>query len=365
MRPLLPSLFFVLSFLLQGAPVLATRDGKRFDPGATMTARATGATEQLDRVAFMRGQWDVTYETWEGDSLTASLDGQAELTYFNRGHGLMERFYIEEFGDDDISTVSFLVCNAAGVWVMGTANSYTESITVHSGGLEGSSLVLYNALRRKGGNQLTLYRTTLRKTNDDAFTIDDEVSTDAGKTWARAVMRAYSRRRVSSDFMAPSSTYGEPAPGLPEEARQFDFLIGEWNNQHDMTFANGRTANFPANGTAVYALNGHAVMEFSWYDVDQSLPDAATSILRIYNRQMRRWECMYTTNRFNSILYFGGVMEGDRIVLHLFEADASDSPISQWIFHDWKEDSYRWHANTSTDRGKTWNKTWIIEATKN
>lgn len=106
------------------------------------------------------------------------------------------------------------------------------------------------------------------------------------------------------------------------------------------------------------------ILDGSWMNVDPNLPDAATTILRIYKRQMRQWESMYTTNRGNGILYFGGVQEGDRIVLHNFDSDTSFSPISYWIFHDIQGDSYSWHAETSRDRGKTFQDTWKIEATR-
>jgi len=131
-----------------------------------------------------------------------------------------------------------------------------------------------------------------------------------------------------------------------------------------MPLPQGRTAQFSANGRAVYTLDGHATMEFSWYDVDPNLPDAATCIVRIYNRAMRRWECMYSTNRFNAILYFGGVEEGDRIVLHPFETDTAAGRISYWTFHDMQANRFGWFADTSLDRGKTFTRTWIIQATR-
>lgn len=356
----------LISALVAG-PAGASRDGRRFDPGATMTSRSPGAPAELDSVSFMLGQWDVAYERYADDSLVTDTDGQAEITYMNRGHGLMERFYCPDAIDGgELSTVTFLVFNkAADTWVMGVANSYTENITVSNGNFEGEYLTLMNVLRRRGGATLTYYRTTISNASPDGFIMETRVSTDGGETWTERTVRSYSRRTPSDDFMAPGSMWGSPAPDLPREAHQFDFLIGQWKLAHDITLPGGQEVQFPATGTAVYVLDGHAVMEFSWYDVDQNLPDAATSIVRIYNRQMRRWECMYSTNRFNSILYFGGVKEGNRIVLHQFGADAADSPINQWVFHDWTSDGYGWYGNTSTDRGETWKKTWIIEGKRN
>ena len=120
---------------------------------------------------------------------------------------------------------------------------------------------------------------------------------------------------------------------------------------------------YNATFTAVHVMNGHGIMEYGWNTNDQTLPDAATSMVRIYNRAMRRWECMYMTNRFNNILYFGGTKEGKKIVLYLFEANTADN-ISYFTFEKMFKDSYKWNAQSSTDRGKTWRTTWTIKANR-
>jgi len=119
----------------------------------------------------------------------------------------------------------------------------------------------------------------------------------------------------------------------------------------------------PTTATASIALGGHGVLEHSWFDLDPSLPDAATSILRLYNRAERRWESLYLTNRGNTLLDFGGAKEGDRIVLHLFDTRLGDT-ISRFVFHNIEPDGYRWFAESSTDRGATFATTWTIDMTR-
>lgn len=340
------------------------RDGHRFDPGRDMTEPAPGAPDELDAVLGLLGQWDVTFEVWLADTLQTSAEGVAEITFMNRGHALLERFHCREAGEgSELNTLSFLSYDGS-TWVLGTANDYTENIQVSNGEFEGERLVLTDAIRRLGGSTLVHYRTTIDVPDGDAFVIAVDTATDPEGPWKKETRRRYRRRSPEDDFVVGAMRYGEPAPDVPSEARQFDFFIGEWDEAHDLTLPDGRNVKFPVNGTAVHALNGHAVMEFSWYDVDPSLPDAATTIVRIYNRNMRRWECMYATNRFNGVLYFGGVKEGDRIMLHRFAAHAADDPLNQWVFYGAKPDAYSWYANTSRDRGRTWKKTWIIEATR-
>ena len=348
--------------LLPAAPVSAEyRNGVRFDPGREMIARAEGAPVELDRVAGLVGQWDVeiVLPRSEGDAVKAK--GMAEITFMNRGHALMENFYSASFDGHDLAAIHFLGFNPASKrWFLAGADSWDEHAWIADGDFAGKKLVFSNSSRLGGGVTLTEVRYTLEQSTPDALRLKMESSTDGGATFSTTQERSYSRRKASADFMEPASTHGSPSPDRFPEAAAFDFLIGEWNATHDMTFPDGRRAQWVSNGTGVYALNGSAVMEFNWFDLDPSLPDAATTILRLYNRGMRRWETLYVPNRGHSILHFGGVQEGDEIVLHAFEAGASGR-LSRWVFHDIKKDAYQWYGEASTDRGQSWTRTWLID----
>lgn len=245
-------------------------------------------------------------------------------------------------------------------WFLAGADSWDERAWVADGDLAGESMVFMDVQRQGGGISLTHIRTSLEQPTADTLRVKIESSTDGGATYTTAEVRTYSRRETSAEFMKPSGTYGALASDRLPEAAAFDFLIGEWNESHDMTFPNGQTAQWPSNGTGAYALNGSAVMEFSWFDLDPNLPDAATTILRLYNRGMRRWENLYLTNRGQTVLHFGGVQDGDDIVLHSFEAGATGT-MNRWVFHGIEKDAYRWCGESSTDRGETWNRTWVID----
>jgi len=363
MRPFFATFCLILAGLSGVADAQYLRDGKIFDPGLTMVFRAENAPEQLDLMTFYHGHWDVAYRTYRNDSLVHEARGLARVTYMNRGHAIMERFHCVDFDGkgNELNTISFLAYNAANsVWSMGIANSYTERIVAYSGDFDEGDLLLTDSTRRAGGVQLSLFELSFTHIRPDTFDVELRESTDWGKTWKRVVTREYRRRAASDGFLTWSTEYGAAAPRLPSEARQFDFLIGEWDAHQTITFPNGQSVEFPSITTGVYTLNGHAVMEYGWYDVDPSLPDAATSIVRIYNRATRQWECMYTTNRFNSVLYFGGVREDKKIVLHLFDTDAANPTIQHYIFHNIREDGYDWYAESSTDRGASFDTTWVI-----
>ena len=357
---LLPLLVFLVAAELS---VAQTRDGRLFDPGVEMTEPAEGAPDELAGMDYLLGQWDVDYRAFRADTLFRSGQSTASITFMNRGHAIMERWFCDACGRDDrnMSTLSFLAFNqVAGVWNLGTADGYSESVSVSSGSRVGEVLTLHNAVRHLGGASLTYYRTTY-KPSDDGFSVLVETSTDYQATWDSTVVRRYSRRERDESFMRPRDDYGEPAPDRPREAAEFDFLIGSFDAPQQLTFPNGQQANFPSTTTAVYALDGAAILEYGWYDVDPNLPDAATSIVRLYNRAMNRWESLYMANRGNGALFFGGRRVDDEIVLGFFETDLTFGPLIRFVFHDIGDDVYHWYSESSTDLGETYQKTWIID----
>lgn len=352
----------ILCFLLAGVAHAEGRDGRLFDHGATMAAPSEHAPEPTTEALFLLGTWDVDCIHYENGEQTHRSRAVARTTLLNRGHGFLERFRCPDLdGQGHVRhTVSFITfAPSTQLWNVGVADSWTECITLHTGQLENGAIVAETVRRPDGSGPLMRTRLTLAPGDGDdgGFDLLEEEGPLDGKLELRN-RRIY---RPASRETPQGQGHGRPAADLPEEAHQFDFLIGEWEESHDLTFPDGRRAQWKANGTCVWTLGGHAILEHGWYDVDPQNPDAATSIVRIYNRAMRRWESMYSSNRGNSILHFGGVKEGDRIVLHKFQADTARPPINYWVFHDMQPDSYGWYGHTSTDRGQTFRKTWIIE----
>ncbi len=338
-------------------------DGRRSDPGAGMTSRAPGAPEPLERLAGRLGQWRIerVRPAADGSEEVTGCDG--EVTFFNRGHGLMERLHCPAGdGGDAFDRIALLVFDAGtALWVLGEADSWTESVRLASGELDGEALVLIDADRPSGGSRLVHRRITAEPTAT-GWEVRREVSSDGQRSWELRSLERWRRREPTAGFMAARSELGAPDPSLPDEARAFDFLVGHWTMSHAMTFPNGQTVQWTSTTEAVHVLGGRAVMEFDWFDADPNLPDAATTIVRVYNRAMRRWECLYAANRAGTLLHFGGRQEGDRIVLHSFATDSSAPSIPRYVFHGIGDDAYHWYAETSFDRGATFTKSWIIDA---
>ncbi|MEM7482755.1 MAG: hypothetical protein AAF481_16390 [Acidobacteriota bacterium] len=365
--------FLLCTFLLLIAPLaiaeeaVSIRDGKLFDEGAERTGPAEGAPEDLKHLAPFVGEWDLEMEVHRPASpgnpaQVLRSKGRARVTWMNRGHALMERTRIADFdgAGHTMATLTFLAVDDNGLWTASEGNSWTEAIAIASGSRKGDRWVLHDAMRPGGGGRLLYLRRTYQKVDDNRFEMRFEASSDRGETWTMAVVRRFTRRAPVESYFPVRQDVGEAAPGLPPEATQFDFLLGEWDASHWMKVQD-REIRFQATATGVRALDGHAILEHGFHNSDPSLPDAATTILRIYNRSMRRWESLFLTNRSNVPLHFGGVQEGQRIVLHPFAAQTGGNPLNQWIFFDPKKDSYRWQGLRSTDRGKTFEPYWTIE----
>lgn len=349
--------------MCSGALAQEAQDGHLFDQGRAMTERSERADPELERMKGLLGAWDVAVTTYPTDSTMHEAQGQAEIAYMNRGYAYQERRHVPGYdasGEAD-HAMSFLVyAPSTGTWGLGEGRSYTETVEVYTGTPEADGLALHTAARRLGGMTLTHVRTTYDMAFGDAFTVT--VEEQASGDWRTVERRAYTRRSAAPDLLATAEAHGTPASGLPPEARTFDFLIGTWDAAHRINLG-GNWVQFPTTATAVYALGGHAVLEHSWFDLDPSLPDASTTILRLYNRAQRRWESLYMTNRGNTLLKFGGDWEDDRMVLHSFQTRRTD-PISRYVFHSIEPDTYRWFSETSTDRGETFAETWTIDFTR-
>ncbi|MEM8932080.1 MAG: hypothetical protein AAGE94_12950 [Acidobacteriota bacterium] len=357
---------------VEATAAVSLRDGRLFDPGVTMTTPAEGAPAELARLTPFVGDWDVEMDVIrpgpDGPTVLQST-GRAKVTFMNRGHAVLERVRVADFDGQGhaMSTHTFLVVDGNGTWSASEANSWTQSIVVTSGGFEDDGrLVLHHASRAGGGPALMHFRRTYTAAPTgegatlDRFTMTLEMSTDLAKTWATVVERRFTRRSASDDFFPVRDDVGEPASDLVAEAGQFDFLLGEYTATHWLKRPTGEL-RWQSDATAVRILDGHGILEFSSFDTDPNKPDVATSIIRLYNQSMRRWESLYLTNRTQSPLYFGGVREGDRMVLHPFAAQTGANPIFQWIFFDVEENTYRWKGIQSNDRGVTWDPTWTID----
>ena len=364
--PFLTILFIASNITAQNS-IINLRDGRIFDQGLKMTKESETAPSELKKLRPLIGNWNVALKTRTSDSTFHETRGYSRFSFMNRGHSVMEKFYCADFNGkgDELNTISFIAFFAQGKkWNIGIVDSYKENIMVYNGGNSGEEITVHNSVRKGGWMNLFHYRYSIRNLKNDSFDILLEMSKDQSGEYVLVQEQKYTKAGNDFNVTFENETYGKQNPALSDEAKQFNFLIGEWIAHQKILMPNNKYVEFDSEATAVFALNGNAIMEHLWYDKLSGVTDVAISVLRIYNRSMRRWECLFLTNNNNTNYYFGGVKEGDDIVLHAFENDAGSGPYSYFIFYNISENDYSWHGKQTTDRGKTFKKTWIIEVDK-
>ncbi len=331
---------------------------KIFDPGFNLSAPSKLAPSETNQLIFILGDWKISETTFSDDKETLR-NGVSSITFMNRGHGYMERSYFYDNRKTKEHNISFFAFGKfTKKWMLGSVSEIKEAIEIYDGQFENEILILNTAVRFNGGPNVIFSKLSYTKKSDSQFTTVMEESIDYGKTWHKKRSRIYNKTDQKFKNLAPDFEGGNPE--RVEEAKQFDFLIGEGVAIQNILLPTGNWVKFPSKTTGAYTLNGKAIYEFNWYDVDKQNPESATSIIRIYNRNMRRWESLFYLNRTNSLLYFGGQKEGDSMVLHNFETNSANH-FSKFVFYDIGKKQYKWFGENSTDSGKTFKRFWEID----
>jgi hypothetical protein len=343
-----------------------TNNGKLYDPGRAMTAAADNAPKLIKSNINWIGNFSVQFKTKTGDQWTEE-NGYAEVTLFNRGAGFMERLVLNGKSSEGLQHEQMMLINYSDgrqIWNLGIVDNIKENVVIFDGQLKNNTLELYQGIRRGGGAKLSILRLKRYWKNDQSMKMTIEESQDYMNTYELIEERTYTRTSSKHASLNVREDIGQAFLKRPKEAGQFDFLLGEGNATHEMTFPNGQQAKWPASTTAVHVLGGAAIMEFNWYDVDPRNPNQATTIIRIFNRAMNRWENLFASNRSNTLLYFGGVKQGKDIVLTIYDTHSSTPQYSFFTFHTINDKGYDWYSLLTRDRGATTFKNWTIQVRK-
>lgn len=149
-----------------------------------------------------------------------------------------------------------------------------------------------------------------------------------------------------------------------EEARQFDFLEGEWKALCRFPLTDGTWGEGPGTMTANKVLDGCVSLEFF------EGPYQGTSIkglgLRAFNPQTSEWEHTWTdTSAPGGFLVWRGRFEGGAIELcGEWLGEAGRQVLSRLTWSRITARSARWESHRSMDGGKTWSKHWEIDFTR-
>jgi hypothetical protein len=171
----------------------------------------------------------------------------------------------------------------------------------------------------------------------------------------RQTNRPQSNPEVGSDVISETTN---------ADARQFDFLEGEWNAICRFPLPDGCWGEGHGWLTASKVLDGCVSLEFF------EGPYQGTIIkglgLRAFNPQTSQWEHTWTdTSAPGGFLVWRGRFEGGDIDLHgQWDDETGHQVLSRLTWSRITERSAHWESHRSRDGGKTWTKHWVIDFTR-
>ena len=146
-----------------------------------------------------------------------------------------------------------------------------------------------------------------------------------------------------------------------EQARQFDFLEGEWDAICRFPLSDGSWVEGPGSLKATKVLDGCVSLEFFEGRYREAFIKGLG--LRAFNPRTFQWEHTWTdTSAPGGFLVWRGRFEGGAIDLHGEWVDETGQHIlSRLTWSRITERSANWVSHRSLDRGKSWTKHWEID----
>jgi hypothetical protein len=147
-----------------------------------------------------------------------------------------------------------------------------------------------------------------------------------------------------------STVFGQQQanPCETEEARQFDFWVGEWN----LTWGEDQHGT----NTVTQILGGCVIQE--QFNGNPSSPLIGMSVSS-YNHQLEQWQQTWVDNSGGYLDFTGELRDGKMILSRQAERDG-DVFLQRMVFYNIQENSLDWNWERSTDDGETWEVLWHI-----
>jgi hypothetical protein len=148
------------------------------------------------------------------------------------------------------------------------------------------------------------------------------------------------------------------------DARQFDFLEGEWDAICRFPLPDGCWGERPGSLKASKVLDGCVSLEF--FEGPYQGKFITGLALRAFNPQTSQWEHTWTdTSAPGGLLVWRGRFEGTTIDLHgQWKDETGRDVLSRLNWSRITERSAHWESHRSIDGGQTWSKHWEIDFTR-
>lgn len=171
-------------------------------------------------------------------------------------------------------------------------------------------------------------------------------------------------------FLLSLNTIAQPTYNfdktLPSESRQFDFWIGEWDVNLRQQQENNTWNDWKKSIARIYPiLDGKAILEL-WEEQSDSGPENVIIgySLRYFDPEESKWILWLNwpgKNQSGSRSLSGKFRHGRGEFYSERPINDSTTLISRYSFSDITSSSLRWDNGNSTDGGKTWTSSWIME----
>lgn len=157
---------------------------------------------------------------------------------------------------------------------------------------------------------------------------------------------------------------GRAAGGRTGGARDFDFLIGEWNIRNrrlrERLAGSDTWDTFDATLSVRPILGGLGNVDE--FEADWDGTHVVATTLRIFNPGTGEWS-LYWVDSLTAVLQppLVGRFEDGRGEFFARDMHEQTPVLVRFIWRDIKRDSARWEQAFSTDEGQTWETNWIMD----
>ena len=156
--------------------------------------------KEIAKLNFMNGNWDVKLEFVERNGQLQDKGNTESHIEYASTNMLKEKISYEQFVLKNLST-NFTFDQNSNKYRIVTFNDFTSSFEVYQGELKDNVLVLDDmdiSYSKKVDDSRTYSQYTYTKVDDDNFTLETKISSDAGKTWKPQARFTYKRKTDSA-----------------------------------------------------------------------------------------------------------------------------------------------------------------------
>ncbi|KRD21877.1 hypothetical protein ASE39_05620 [Acidovorax sp. Root267] len=155
--------------------------------------------------------------------------------------------------------------------------------------------------------------------------------------------------------------------GPASEAKQFDFLIGDWNVEASRYKEDGTPAfNYRALWSAKPLNEGRMIMDDFQALGPTGVPVSSFVTLRTYSEITKRWEIVGLQALQSAVPteWHGTSKDGEMLLDAIATLPNGHRVHTKIRFFEIAPDSFAWESSMTVDQGNTWRKTASLKATR-